>query len=55
MRGSREISLVPSLHRASTDALIRANRRAFSYPFRMCPFANRVDVGADHQRALLQE
>ena len=23
MRGSREISLVPSLHRASTDALIR--------------------------------
>ena len=24
MRGSREISLVPSLHRASTDALIVA-------------------------------
>ena len=24
MRGSREISLVPSLHRASTDALIYA-------------------------------
>ena len=24
VRGSREISLVPSLHRASTDALIRA-------------------------------
>ena len=23
MRGSREISLVPSLHRASTDALIQ--------------------------------
>ena len=23
MRGSREISLVPSLHRASTDALIK--------------------------------
>ena len=26
MRGSREISLVPSLHRASTDALIPAAR-----------------------------
>ena len=26
MRGSREISLVPSLHRASTDALINAAR-----------------------------
>ena len=25
MRGSREISLVPSLHRASTDALIDGN------------------------------
>ena len=25
MRGSREISLVPSLHRASTDALIIIN------------------------------
>ena len=25
VRGSREISLVPSLHRASTDALIRPN------------------------------
>ena len=24
MRGSREISLVPSLHRASTDALIQS-------------------------------
>ena len=29
MRGSREISLVPSLHRASTDALIM-RMRAFS-------------------------
>ena len=28
VRGSREISLVPSLHRASTDALIHDN---FSY------------------------
>ena len=27
MRGSREISLVPSLHRASTDALIRLRNR----------------------------
>ena len=27
MRGSREISLVPSLHRASTDALISESRR----------------------------
>ena len=26
MRGSREISLVPSLHRASTDALIHTKR-----------------------------
>ena len=25
MRGSREISLVPSLHRASTDALMMMN------------------------------
>ena len=25
MRGSREISLVPSLHRASTDALIQCD------------------------------
>ena len=29
VRGSREISLVPSLHRASTDALI--NRNIFSF------------------------
>ena len=30
MRGSREISLVPSLHRASTDALIaRLSRRVW--------------------------
>ena len=28
MRGSREISLVPSLHRASTDALINPTGRA---------------------------
>ena len=27
VRGSREISLVPSLHRASTDALVRAGRK----------------------------
>ena len=30
MRGSREISLVPSLHRASTDALILAEGLHFS-------------------------
>ena len=33
VRGSREISLVPSLHRASTDALIR-----ISYPKRAHSF-----------------
>ena len=31
MRGSREISLVPSLHRASTDALILCLRIAYLY------------------------
>ena len=31
MRGSREISLVPSLHRASTDALIEIGQFSF-YP-----------------------
>ena len=29
MRGSREISLVPSPHRASTDALIDLQKRKF--------------------------
>ena len=33
MRGSREISLVPSLHRASTDALIYSR-------FGMCDVAD---------------
>ena len=31
MRGSREISLVPSLHRASTDALITRQRNDFRF------------------------
>ena len=30
VRGSREISLVPSLHRASTDALIKAETDSIS-------------------------
>ena len=31
MRGSREISLVPSLHRASTDALIAVSPFSLSF------------------------
>ena len=32
MRGSREISLVPSLHRASTDALIMIPKAPIMVP-----------------------
>ena len=38
MRGSREISLVPSLHRASTDALID-----------LCRYATDVSIGNNWQ------
>ena len=40
MRGSREISLVPSLHRASTDALI------------MLMMCSELDVDARRQSAM---
>ena len=37
MRGSREISLVPSLHRASTDALIFGRSVGiYVHPLRAC-------------------
>ena len=36
MRGSREISLVPSLHRASTDALIYIDQVASTGIFQHC-------------------
>ena len=45
VRGSREISLVPSLHRASTDALI-ATIEPEAYLFRnwQCSFEVKVDI-----------
>ena len=42
MRGSREISLVPSLHRASTDALIDARIQCVMYFFH--PFFGRDQI-----------
>ena len=45
MRGSREISLVPSLHRASTDALIYRRSDTYIHKWKNHFYEMKGDVG----------